>query len=402
MEEEAERLAQQNDVALSEAKKAYQSACDRMGAQNDVRQSDEPAANTCATNPVFVGAKAYVAFIECVRVVGPEAFHGITRHVDELDSNALRQVTPVNLSDDRPKAKEAADITHNDAYTIQDAKLKLEADIRANSALAKKNRLDFHEIFDADGGGRIRGIIADMRDQFVKLKQLDARHEPAARLEEWQWNIDPEYVTMLMASGDKQCDEVRKEMAYAYEQSELLLTKMRNKYVGNLAVELITLHGFQNGLYVQSFRTTRMRDGLQERLCLLHQERQELAKTAKPRGEKQTVLDFIHKPKLASQREEARDDEQSRIQKKAPNNDMASDAKESSHRFDHRKQMRAERKMKIQAWEGKKPKEEADDPRDVAAIAFASTHMEDYKLKTSANYVVPEDQRARFSHSSAR
>ncbi|RHY27270.1 hypothetical protein DYB32_006884 [Aphanomyces invadans] len=41
----------------------------------------------------------------------------------------------------------------------------------------------------------------------------------------------------------------------------------------------------------------------------------------------------------------------------------------------------------------KKPKEEADDPRDVAAIAFASTHMEDYKLKTSANYVVPEDQR---------
>ncbi|CAK4692665.1 unnamed protein product [Aphanomyces euteiches] len=390
MEEEAERLAQQNEFALNEAKKAYQSAYDRMGAQNDVRQSDEPAANTCATNPVFVGAKAYVAFIESVRVVGPEAFHGIMRHIDELDLNSCRPVTPVDRSseDDRPKAKEAADITHKDAYTIQDAKLKLEADIRANSALAKKNR--------------IRGIIAEMREQFVKLKQLDARHEPAARLEEWQWNIDPEYVTMLMASGDKQCDEVRKEMAFAYEQSELLLTKMRNKYVGNLAVELITLHGFQNGLYVQSFRTTRMSDGLQERLRLIHQELQELAKTAKPPSDKQTVLDFIHKPKLESHGETtaALDDDQTRIQKKASVRDMASnndatpDAKESSHRFDHRKQMRAERKMKIQAWEGKKPKEEADDPRDVAAIAFASTHMEDYKLKTSANYVVPEDQRA--------
>ncbi|KAF0737865.1 hypothetical protein AaE_008899, partial [Aphanomyces astaci] len=60
--------------------------------------------------------------------------------------------------------KEAPDITHKEAYTIQDAKLKLEADIRANSTLAKKNRT--------------RGIIAEMRDQFAKLQELDARNEP--------------------------------------------------------------------------------------------------------------------------------------------------------------------------------------------------------------------------------
>ncbi|RQM29001.1 hypothetical protein B5M09_008554 [Aphanomyces astaci] len=101
-----------------------------------------------------------------------------------------------------------------------------------------------------------------------------------------------------MANGDKLCDEVRKEMAYAYEQSELLLHKMRNKYVGNVAVELITLHGFQNGLHVQSFRTTRMTDELQERLRVIHVEMQELAKNSQPTSEKTyTVLDFIHKPK---------------------------------------------------------------------------------------------------------
>ncbi|RHY45195.1 hypothetical protein DYB30_005838 [Aphanomyces astaci] len=152
-----------------------------------------------------------------------------------------------------------------------------------------------------------------------------------------------------MANGDKLCDEVRKEMAYAYEQSELLLHKMRNKYVGNVAVELITLHGFQNGLHVQSFRTTRMTDELQERLRVIHVEMQELAKNSQPTSEKTyTVLDFIHKPKA----EASTDDKPTAGE---------SHKRHSSH-----------------------PKEEADDPRDVAAIAFASSHMQDYKLKTSA------------------
>ncbi|RHY62822.1 hypothetical protein DYB38_004162 [Aphanomyces astaci] len=287
----------------NEGKRTYQVAHDRMAAQNDVRLADEPISNVFLTNPVFVGAKAYVAFMDSVRIVDAETHHGVLRPdercgslVDECDPSAFSPAAAIdpNALDDRPKMKEAPDITHKEAYTIQDAKLKLEADIRANSTLAKKNSL-------------------------------------------------------LMANGDKLCDEVRKEMAYAYEQSELLLHKMRNKYVGNVAVELITLHGFQNGLHVQSFRTTRMTDELQERLRVIHVEMQELAKNSQPTSEKTyTVLDFIHKPKA----EASTDDKPTAGE---------SHKRHSSH-----------------------PKEEADDPRDVAAIAFASSHMQDYKLKTSA------------------
>ncbi|RHY08468.1 hypothetical protein DYB36_005157 [Aphanomyces astaci] len=325
----------------NEGKRTYQVAHDRMAAQNDVRLADEPISNVFLTNPVFVGAKAYVAFMDSVRIVDAETHHGVLRPderrgslVDECDPSAFSPAAAIdpNALDDRPKMKEAPDITHKEAYTIQDAKLKLEADIRANSTLAKKNRT--------------RGIIAEMRDQFAKLQELDARNEP---LDDRQWNIDPDYLSLLMANGDKLCDEVRKEMAYAYEQSELLLHKMRNKYVGNVAVELITLHGFQNGLHVQSFRTTRMTDELQERLRVIHVEMQELAKNSQPTSEKTyTVLDFIHKPKA----EASTDDKPTAGE---------SHKRHSSH-----------------------PKEEADDPRDVAAIAFASSHMQDYKLKTSA------------------
>lgn len=40
-----------------------------------------------------------------------------------------------------------------------------------------------------------------------------------------------------------------------------------------------------------------------------------------------------------------------------------------------------------------KPDENYEDPEDVAAIAQAKTNMGDFKLKTAANYVVPEHLR---------
>ena len=40
-----------------------------------------------------------------------------------------------------------------------------------------------------------------------------------------------------------------------------------------------------------------------------------------------------------------------------------------------------------------KPSENFEDPRDVAEIKYAMEHMGDFKLKTAANYVVPEHLR---------
>ena len=40
-----------------------------------------------------------------------------------------------------------------------------------------------------------------------------------------------------------------------------------------------------------------------------------------------------------------------------------------------------------------KPSDDYEDPRDVAEIKYALEHMGDFKLKTAANYVVPEHLR---------
>lgn len=56
--------------------------------------------------------------------------------------------------------------------------------------------------------------------------------------------------------------------------------------------------------------------------------------------------------------------------------------------FEHRKKMRQERKRAMQALLEEKPREDAADPRDVEAIAYAESHMGDYKLKSSPSYEV--------------
>ncbi|EEY64548.1 uncharacterized protein PITG_15796 [Phytophthora infestans T30-4] len=65
----------------------------------------------------------------------------------------------------------------------------------------------------------------------------------------------------------------------------------------------------------------------------------------------------------------------------------------SVHGFEARKRLRTERKERLARWQSNKPGEDADDPRDVVAIAFAQRNMGDYKLKTAPDYVVPEHQR---------
>jgi len=57
-----------------------------------------------------------------------------------------------------------------------------------------------------------------------------------------------------------------------------------------------------------------------------------------------------------------------------------------------RKMMRAQRKAKLAALLQKKPAEDRDDPRDLSAIERSKARLGDYKLKSTADYEVPQDQ----------
>ncbi|EEY67814.1 uncharacterized protein PITG_18202 [Phytophthora infestans T30-4] len=267
-----------------------------------------------------------------------------------------------------------------EAYTIEDAKLKSEADARVRSTLSKQDST--------------RAVLNQMRTELQELQAQDAALPPQSRVDSEEWEIDLDYGDLLTRQGDEACDEVRKELAFAVEKEELLLLKMR-----------------ETGLSVQSFRTMKMPATLQKRLADIHtadaaakKQPSTGAKTGPPR--RASVLDIMEKDTALDEDFPLKEDERRKLMShndpavggncaasSGPTAVQETSGSKSVHGFEARKRLRTERKERLARWQSNKPGEDADDPRDVVAIAFAQRNMGDYKLKTAADYVVPEHQR---------
>ncbi|TYZ67625.1 hypothetical protein PybrP1_000869, partial [[Pythium] brassicae (nom. inval.)] len=453
----ARTLAERHENLLAQAALAGRQAMEQQTAQLDVLQkaladgkNSGDDALTAASNglgneltslPSFHHAKAYARFVESrlggagdVRSVAtddesfrgvvqlasdPTSAEGLADAVSPLDSGVVPTGSLLGLLEVPDVANPGA------AYTIEDARLKSEADAKATSTRSKQDRT--------------RDVVAQMRRQLSELRALNASYPPESRLDHDEWEIDLDYGELLTKMGDAACDEVRKELAFATEREELLLMKLRETYVSPLAVELITLHAFESGLSVQSFRTMKMPVVLQKRLNEIHtsdaagarrstQKHQSIATvtaaatTALPSGDgaespargpvvrKPSVLHIMAKHVALGDEFRLKDEERKLLQRKSATSDLnavdntgfppgaptavhAGGGGGSVHGFEARKRLRADRKERLTSWLSSKPGEDADDPRDVVAIAYAQRNMGDYKLKSAASYVVPEEQR---------
>ncbi|KAK1933968.1 Cilia- and flagella-associated protein 44 [Phytophthora citrophthora] len=419
VEEASKLLAGRFESLLAEATIARDQACEKQEAvitmqqkAMDEKNEDDPSSGGTANTdlsalPAFHGAKAYATYIEsklAQSAVGNEAFLGVVRLVtDDKSTDGMPNGVPP-LRDDSANARTGvpaavlmqlgvADVTNpKEAYTIEDAKLKSEADARARSTLSKQDST--------------RAVLAKMRTQLQELQAQDAALPPQSRVDPEEWEVDLDYGDLLTKQGDEACDEVRKELAFAVEKEELLLLKMRETYVGPLAVELLTLRAFESGLSVQSFRTMKMPGTLQKRLVEIHTaEAAKKQSTVKGAGEtrRASVLDIMEKDVPLGEEFPLKEEERRMIMSHnepavnagwTPGHTVQESAgSKSVHGFEARKRLRTERKERLARWQSNKPGEDADDPRDVVAIAFARRNMGDYKLKTAADYVVPEHQR---------
>ncbi|GMF32680.1 unnamed protein product [Phytophthora fragariaefolia] len=427
VEEASALLAGKFESLLAEAVIARDQAYEKQEATVSMQQKamaddkgdDDPSNNGGAAItdlsalPGFHGAKAYATYIEnklspsVAAAQDKEVFQGVIRFAAEVKSNdALPDVTPPHGDNAGKIGVPAAALIQlgvadlanpRQAYTIEDAKLKSEADARARATLSKQDST--------------RAVLSKMRKQLQEVQAQDAALPPQSRVDPEEWEIDLDYGDLLARQGDEACDEVRKELAFAVEKEELLLLKMRETYVGPLAVELLTLHAFESGLSVQSFRTMKMPATLQMRLAEIHTaeaaSKKPLSTGVKVVGAaRPSVLNIMQKDTPLDETFPLHEEERRMIiSSHEPAIDGArggagwspaaqeSTGSKSVHGFEARKRLRTDRKERLARWQSKKPGEDADDPRDVVAIAFAQRNMGDYKLKTATDYVVPEHQR---------
>ena len=277
---------------------------------------------------------------------------------------------------------EAADITDAGAYSIQDARLKAEEDLRREEAEKKK--------------AQMRSRVREMRDAYAALAQENAAEALAERrLPPESMVVDPEMEALLAAQRRAALREVALESAHDSEKALVLLDKLRDFYLGGIASEAIAVHPMDPaaGLPVRALRVPRLSP---ETIAALERVRAE--------GDSREVAelrdlgggDAALQPRKRQHQRERTSDAKERQGRRAPSLGAEAprrSAEEQKSTFEVRKELRAERRRQLEALREREPSENADDPRDVAAIKKAQSHMGDFNLKGSPAYVVPENLR---------
>lgn len=275
------------------------------------------------------------------------------------------------------KLAEAEDITDQAAYSIQEAKLKMEEDNRRKAAEKKKEE--------------VRHVIAALRSDFADLRQrMLSDPNPKRHLSERELIIDQELHEFMVQRGENAVEEVRKELEWLQRKKQIAVEKLKACFLDDVAMDAVRVKSFEGPDEISTFRTRELSPELQEALQQVHElitaeeqqlQQQSIASTGSGKGTKadanatgQSDVDAVIEGQLTLTGSEA-------------------EGLGRENSFEHRKAKRARRKAALERLRRQQPDKHVADPADEEAVVSAQVHMGDYKLKTSADYEVPEDKR---------
>lgn len=192
----------------------------------------------------------------------------------------------------------------------------------------------------------------------------------------------------LIAQGDAKCEEVEKVMRWESEKLQLAVEKLRKRFLSTIAVEGISMKTFKTGISVRSFRTETLPDSLQEALRAVH-----ALIDAEEDARRRIAIEQKNGSSKTGDGNGKSSKSKSRKLKGDPGSEDSEGKKVDDRTQEGRKELRAMRKEELDAMMSRKPNLNEEDPDDVAAIEYTQQNLGDYKLKTSKDYVVPEDLR---------
>ncbi|KAK3770719.1 hypothetical protein RRG08_037905 [Elysia crispata] len=285
-----------------------------------------------------------------------------------------------------PSAKELQgkvvdDIDDPNAYSIEDAKQKTEHDKRMKEAEQKKRD--------------VRKKINQMRRQFKTILEQNENMPKHLQLSRQEFEMDREIKQELHQQTAEKVDLVRRELAWDSEKLKISLEKLRKRFKDVVECERIVVRAFTTPHEVTSFRASKLSDDFYQLKADF-----ERRKTKLP-----TKDDFSRDPtkdlgagqrKLLEGGGLADDGLEGGAGSKVTTTlkgSMGERVNNALQKVEEKKKKRAARRALWEELYSRKPDDDYEDPQDVAAIKEAQENMGDYKLKTAADYVVPDHLR---------
>lgn len=313
-----------------------------------------------------------------------------------LDELARRPASP---------NKEANEIVSQDAYSLQDAKLKAEDDQKKELAEVEKDKVrqkinDLRKEF-----GRLRAKMGmpvpyelfpetevlqkDGVSQEEQEKAKEFLHslypaQPAPFLSEGDLIIDREIHELVSKRCEQRIEEAKKEVAFDVKKAEKGVEKLEKAFLEDVKVDSFVVKGIRNPTdSVNSFRDSYLSPSLRQSLDEIKRllgdnklEDEELENTKRHRSGEN---DETTKHKLVDPH---KDDPLTPL--------MGEAASIHGNSFNARKERRLARKRALETIEEQRPGPDDVRHEDVEAIKSATENTGAYTLKTDPHFYVPE------------
>eukprot|EP01083_Nonionella_stella_P152343 488165_1 len=296
---------------------------------------------------------------------------------------------------------DAVKLKHGDAW---DANFDFDY-IASDAAVSIKNKSDMKDHGATDysvQGEKIQRELDSAKSAAERYKtQLRQElHTIRARKEEivrraapfvssshdFDFDIDKNLRSTMARALEKDVGELKDQMAWESARIAVGLNKLEDAFLNTVTVENVEVSSFRSCHTVSTFRTPVLPQWIEKDIAAVHQIiNAESHRAEQLEAKMNASIDANASLKMAEEEEEEKDAEEEEEAHEEEEVQRLSASKQ-------KKIIREKLKNALEELQLEKPDENADDPRDIEAIDFATAHIGDYKLKSDGAYVVPEDE----------
>ncbi|KAJ3417018.1 Cilia- and flagella-associated protein 44 [Chytridiales sp. JEL 0842] len=265
------------------------------------------------------------------------------------------------------------DIVDPATYSIQESKVKSEKDRELHDAEIKKQAT--------------RNYISEVRAEYLRaIEEATIKAPEGFEVRRAEVQVDPYLRNDIETETTERIAMVKKELAWISEKESIGPNKLKKKFLDDVETEFITISSFRTQRTLSTFRTTKLDASYDLAAQVSSASERAASRHAKNGGA--GGLDGAGGKGAKDGHGAEGFDTQLHAAKKT-----LSKPTDARSKLEARKALRAERGLIWKKLMDDKPDDSYEDPRDVAAIRYAETHMGDFKLKTGAKYIVPESER---------
>ncbi|XP_060090627.1 cilia- and flagella-associated protein 44 [Heteronotia binoei] len=312
---------------------------------------------------------------------------------DVLSAEEVQKVMKAKVPSPRKdldKEKAADDIEEPTAYSIENAKQKMEHDIIIKAAEMKKYLK--------------RQELQLLRHEFQNLLQINKDLPKHMQIDRAKFEMDRRIRAEMDRKTAHNIRLVMKELAWEQEKHRIGLQKLQNRFRSNIEYDRIVVRAMTSSHEISTYRLLAISENLYKVKKRTQVGRRRTSKydwkgkEVDQKKDSQKELGTVLSQSAATGEEEAETEKlRTRPHAQTVTSRIVENRMEKLRKIiEKADKAKAKIQQRKKEWDDlykSKPSDDYEDPTDVQNIKDAQENMGDFKLKTATNYKIPEHMR---------